>query len=117
MSREEAEKSKAAFLKRLDEEPPLDKAGYDNLIKSLHGTRTQIATMYEGGEISVNRSGYSIEGVRFQGSSTYLPTEPDYEKAKSEFKVYKVGDSNRIQERFVNDTWIVESEESVNIGD
>lgn len=101
----------------MDEAPPFDRSIYDAEMQKFNGTSLHVASMLENGDINVTTSGTSIEGMKFDGYSKVLNTEPDYEQAKAEFKVFRPGDITRTQKRFINGVWIIETEESFNRND
>ena len=111
MNREDLEKRKADFLKRLEEEPPYKKETFEANMKAAYGTMREWAQMQEDGSIGVHTSGYAADGTHGTGGFVVSPNDEDYEKAKLQYSLTKPGDTYHKQQKWVDGQWVTLLEE------
>lgn len=108
-----AKKSLEDWLKEQEWPTPEEAAHFEAERKAEEGTMLEWAQMQPSGEIGVRVTDNGPGGRHGFGGFVVNPEDDDYQTAKQEYDLEKPGDTRLIKKRWLNDQWVVVSNEKI----
>lgn len=111
----EPKKSLQDWLKEQEWPTPEEAAQFEAERKAKEGTMWEWAQMQPNGEIAVRVTDYGPDGRHGSGGFVVELLDEDYEKAKQEYGLEKPGETRLIKKRWINDQWVMETNERIEV--
>lgn len=109
----EPKKSLEDWIQEQEWPTPEQAALFDAERKAEYGTMLEWAQMQLTGEICVRVTDNGPGGRHGVGGFVVKPEDHEYQTAKQEYGLEKPGDTRLIKKRWLNDQWVVVSNEKI----